>query len=80
MQLRNRLISLDILRGFDLFCLLFSINIVVFVLLSYYTGLTDKARIRVEDGKVKTYRLNRDYTVEITVRIPANGHTWLVVE
>lgn len=46
----------------------------------YYTGLTDKARIRVEDGKVKTYRLNRDYTVEITVRIPANGHTWLVVE
>lgn len=46
----------------------------------YYTGLTDKARVRVEDGKVKTYRLNRDYTVEITVRIPANGHTWLVVE
>lgn len=46
----------------------------------YYTGLTDKARIRMEGGKVETYRLNRDYTVEITVSIPANGHTWLVVE
>ena len=33
-----------------------------------------------EGGKVETYRLNRDYTVEITVSIPANGHTWLVVE
>lgn len=46
----------------------------------YYTGLTDKARIRIEDGKVETYQLNRDYIVEITVVIPANGHTWLVVE
>ena len=46
----------------------------------YYTGLTDKARIRMEGGKVETYRLNRDYTVEITVSIPANGHIWLVVE
>ena len=46
----------------------------------YYTGLTDKARIRIEGGKVETYQLNRDYIVEITVGIPANGHTWLVVE
>ena len=46
----------------------------------YYTGLTDKVRIRVEDGKAKTCRLNRDYTVDITVSIPANGHTWVVVE
>lgn len=46
----------------------------------YYSGLKDKARIRVEDGKVKTYRLNRDYTVNIAVKIPANGHVWLVVE
>lgn len=46
----------------------------------YYSGLKDKARIRVEDGTVKTYRLNRDYSVNITVNIPANGHVWLVVE
>lgn len=46
----------------------------------YYTGLDDKAKISVEGGKTKTYRINRDYTVDITVKIPANGHTWLVIE
>lgn len=46
----------------------------------YYAGLTDKARIRVGEGKARVYRLRRDYTVDVTVRIPANGHVWLVVE
>lgn len=46
----------------------------------YYTGLDDKARISIERGKSKTYCINRDYTVDITVKIPANGHTWLVIE
>lgn len=46
----------------------------------YYTGLTDKARISIEGGKARTYRLNSDRTVEIKVSIPSNGHVWLVIE
>lgn len=46
----------------------------------YYTGLSDRAKISVEGGKYRTYRINRDYTVDIIVKIPANGHTWIVVE
>jgi hypothetical protein len=46
----------------------------------YYTGLTDTALIRQENGPAKRYRLNRDYSVNVTVRVPANGQTWLVVE
>lgn len=46
----------------------------------YYTGLTDRARIREAEGKFKTYRLDRDYSVELTVTIPAGGYTWYVIE
>lgn len=46
----------------------------------YYTGLTRKARIREQEGKAKTYAIDRDYTVTLTIRIPANGYTWFVVE
>lgn len=46
----------------------------------YYTGLTDKAMIREQEGKAVSYKLNRDYTVELTVKIPAKGYTWYVIE
>ena len=46
----------------------------------YYTGLREKARIRREEGKAQTYRLDRDYSVELEVEIPAGGYTWYVVE
>ncbi|WP_071134752.1 NPCBM/NEW2 domain-containing protein [Millionella massiliensis] len=46
----------------------------------YYTGLTDKARIREAEGKPKTYKLDRDYSVTLTVTIPAGGYTWYVIE
>ncbi|WP_343556343.1 NPCBM/NEW2 domain-containing protein [Sphingobacterium sp.] len=46
----------------------------------YYTGLTHKAEIREQEGKSITYTLNRDYTVDLTITIPANGYTWYVVE
>ncbi len=45
----------------------------------YYTGLTQEAQVRVEEGKVKTYKLNRDYSIDLDVLIPAEGYTWLVV-
>jgi len=33
-----------------------------------------------EKGEWKTYRLRRDYSVEMTVTIPANGYTWFVIK
>jgi hypothetical protein len=46
----------------------------------YYTGLTDKVRISVQENEAKTYILNRDYSVDIEVSIPAEGYIWLVVQ
>lgn len=46
----------------------------------YYTGLTDTASIRREEGESVSHELGRDYTVELDVTIPARGYTWYVVE
>jgi hypothetical protein len=46
----------------------------------YYTGLTNTALIRVEDGKPKRYKLNRASAVHVPVKVPASGRTWLTVE
>ena len=46
----------------------------------YYTGLQGKARIREQEGRPKTYRLDADHSVRLTVTIPAGGYTWYVVE
>jgi len=46
----------------------------------YYTGLTGAARIRQQDGSPRRYVLDRGYRVEVPVKVPANGMTWLVVE
>jgi hypothetical protein len=43
----------------------------------YYTGLTDKAIARWEDGRSEKISLARDYSVELTVTIPAHGRTWI---
>ncbi len=45
----------------------------------YYTGLTDKVIVREQDGKARTYRLNRKHEVEIPVSIPAQGLTWFTI-
>ena len=46
----------------------------------YYTGLTNKAFISVEAGVAKLYNLNRDYSVDIDVSIPAKGYIWLLIK
>lgn len=46
----------------------------------YYTGLTQKARIREKEGKAKTYKLDNKQSVTLKVTIPARGYTWYVVE
>ncbi|OOG76863.1 alpha-galactosidase [Algoriphagus sp. A40] len=46
----------------------------------YYTGLSESASIRMEEGTAKSYPLNREYEAIVPVEIPANGYIWLVVE
>ena len=45
----------------------------------YYTGISDVAQIREKENAPVSYKLNRDYTVDVQVTIPAHGNTWLVV-
>jgi hypothetical protein len=45
----------------------------------YYTGLTNRAVIRWEDGHLETLTLARDYSAEVTVKVPAKGRVWLTV-
>ena len=46
----------------------------------YYTGLSDTASIREQEQKeAKLYKLDRDYTVEIPVKLPPRGVTWFVI-
>lgn len=44
----------------------------------YYAGLSDAAVISVNGEAPKKQKLNRDYTVTLTVKIPARGRTWLL--
>jgi hypothetical protein len=46
----------------------------------YYTGLSKKASIRVQEGMPVTYTLARDYSVEVDVSIPAESYTWLGIQ
>lgn len=46
----------------------------------YYTGLTDKAIVKEQDGKAMKYTLNRDYSITMTVKIPAKGYNWYIIE
>lgn len=46
----------------------------------YYTGLSDTAKIRQEEGPSTEHPLDRQFNVKIPVTIPAHGDTWLVIE
>jgi len=46
----------------------------------YYTGLDTRARIREQEGPLRTYRIARDWSVDLEVTIPAKGYTWYVIE
>ncbi|MEW6236452.1 MAG: alpha-galactosidase [Candidatus Omnitrophota bacterium] len=45
----------------------------------YYTGLEDTASISEKDDIGKTYKLDRDYTVQIPVTLGPKGITWFVI-
>lgn len=46
----------------------------------YYTGITDQVKIRKREEKSTTYRLDRDFSVNLKVNIPANSYVWYVIE
>ncbi|NIJ53926.1 alpha-galactosidase [Dyadobacter arcticus] len=46
----------------------------------YYSGKHDMLKIREKEGAAKTYKVDRNYDVTLTVNIPAKGYTWLVME
>jgi hypothetical protein len=45
----------------------------------YYTGLSERALIRQEDGEARAYQLDRDYAAVVPVHIAAQSRTWLIV-
>ena len=45
----------------------------------YYAGLTDRVAVREQDQEWREYELDRDYRLQIPIRVPANGFTWLVM-
>ncbi len=46
----------------------------------YYTGLRETAMIRQGEGNGRTYRLNRQYEVELAVEIAPESYGWWVIE
>lgn len=46
----------------------------------YYTGLTKTASVSFEGKSAKAITLNRDYTIDLPVQVPAQGMVWYVVE
>jgi hypothetical protein len=45
----------------------------------YYTGLTSTATIKEKEGVAKTYTLNRNYEVDLTISIAPNSYNWIVI-
>jgi len=46
----------------------------------YYTGLRDKAKIREQEGAPRTHTLDREYHVDLPVRIGPKEITWFLIE
>ena len=46
----------------------------------YYTGLTTVVSIREQEGPAQTLKLDRDYSVNIPLRMPPKSVTWFLLE
>jgi hypothetical protein len=46
----------------------------------YYTGLKDSALIREQENPTNKVPINRDYTIDLPVKLAARSTTWFVVE
>jgi hypothetical protein len=46
----------------------------------YFSGLTTSAKIKERDGEYKSYRLNRNYEIQLHFTIEPENYTWFVIE
>jgi hypothetical protein len=46
----------------------------------YYTGLDNTAKITQNDTDEFTTKIKRDYSIDISIEIPARGWTWYVIK
>lgn len=46
----------------------------------YYTGLTETATVREQEGEKRQVHLDRKWNIRIPVEVPARGVTWFVIE
>ena len=46
----------------------------------YYTGLTNKAKMRIKDGSTQEIKLDGRQRARIKLSIPANGISWITFE
>ena len=46
----------------------------------YYTGLSETAIIREKEGESKSYKIDRNYNVEIPINMEAKSISYLVIE
>ena len=49
------------------------------VLPLYYAGLTEAALIGEQDGSSRRFKLDSEGRARLTVKVPGNGRTWLIV-
>ena len=42
--------------------------------------MQDKVRVKEQDGKARTYTVDRDYSISLKIRIPAKGFNWYIFE
>jgi len=46
----------------------------------YYAGLESEAKIIKNDDEESSLKINRDYTIDLLIEIPARGWTWYVIK
>ena len=46
----------------------------------YYTGLKKKAKVRQQEQKARSYKLGREYEIELEVEVAPNWYNWFVIE
>jgi hypothetical protein len=46
----------------------------------YYSGLTERASVREKEGSARTYALDREDRIELTVTVKERNHTWFLIE
>ncbi len=46
----------------------------------YYTGLSETAKIRVKEGEPKQYKIDRNYNVDIPIKMEAKSISYLIIE